>query len=368
MGSMATEKARVARLRADVEARAENRPGVYRMLDTDGEALYVGKSIRVRDRLLSYFRAPPGEKAADLIRSASAIRWEYVPNEFWAVVRELRLIKRWRPRYNVEHARKTRYAFVKLTREPAPRLLPVNRMEEDGSLHFGPFPRPAHLAETLRDLCHTMGIRDCPASTPIRFGDQLEIFRSGPAPRCLRADTGTCPAPCAGRCTEAEYAARVGTTRKFLEGRSREPLKRTEEAMREAARRRDFEYAALLRDRRDRLAALQETLVAYRGRVESMTFVYRVPGFRGDDRLYLIRRGLVVDHASHPKSREERYRIARRIEAAFDEAGRSPGPGAEIDGAAAAEMLLVARWFRKRPREARRTRSPEQWLKEKKPA
>lgn len=366
MGSIATEKARIARLRADVETRAENRPGVYRMLDSDGEPLYVGKSVRVRNRLLSYFRAPPGEKAADLVRSASAIRWEYVPNDFWAMVRELRLIKRWRPRYNVEHARKTRYAFVKLTREPAPRLLPVDRMVKDGSLHFGPFPRPARLAETLRDLCHTVGIRDCPASTPIQFGDQLEIFGTGPAPRCLRADTETCPAPCAGRCTEAEYAARVRTTRRFLEGRGREPLLRTETAMRKAARRRDFEYAALLRDRRDRLAAFQETLVAYRGRVESMTFVYRVPGFRGDDRLYLIRRGLVVDHLPHPKSRKERHRAACRIEAAFD--GMGGNPRGEIDGAAAAEMLLLARWFRNRPREESRTRSPGQWLEEKKPA
>lgn len=363
---MATEKARVARLRADVEVRAENRPGVYRMLDSDGEPLYVGKSIRIRNRLLSYFRAPPGEKAADLVRSTSSIRWEYVPNEFWAVVRELRLIKRWRPRYNVEYARKTRYAFVKLTVEPAPRLLPVTRVIGDGSIHFGPFPRPARLAETLRDLCHTVGIRDCPASTPIRFGDQLEIFRGGAPPRCLRADTGSCLAPCAGRCTQDEYARRVRVTRRFLEGRSDAPLRQTEEAMREAARRRDFEYAALLRDRRERLAAFQETLVAYRGRVESMRFVYRVPGFRGNDRLYIVRRGLVVDHLPHPKSRGERLRAARRIEAAFS--GPNRGSPAEIDGAAAAEMLLLARWFRNRPREKARTRTPGQWLEEKKPA
>ncbi|MDX1568103.1 MAG: hypothetical protein R3223_09910 [Longimicrobiales bacterium] len=363
---MATEKARVARLRTDVETRAEDRPGVYRMVDASGEPLYVGKSVRVRSRLLSYFRAPPGDKAADLIRSAASIVWEYVPNEFWAVVRELRLIKEWLPRYNVEHARKTRYAFVKVTREPAPRLLLVGRAADDGCIHFGPFPRPARLAETIRDLSHTVGIRDCPASTPIRFGDQLEMFGSGPPPRCLRTDTGSCLAPCAGRCTEAEYAERVEIVRRFLEGRSREPLLRLEERMRAAAARHDYEYAALLRDRRERLAALQETLVAFRGRVESMNLVYRVPGFRGDDRLYLIRRGLVADELPHPKGRKERRDAARRIEATFFAgAGESP---TEIGGAAAAEMLLVARWFRRHPREEDRARSPDDWLAEKRPA
>ncbi|MFP3948436.1 MAG: nuclease, partial [Longimicrobiales bacterium] len=257
---MAVERARVARLRSDVETRAEDRPGVYRMVDGHGEPLYVGKSVRVRSRLLSYFRAPPGDKAADLIRSAATVDWEYVPNEFWATVRELRLIKEWIPRYNVEHARRTRYAFVKLTREPAPRLLLVGRAADDGCIHFGPFPRPARLAETIRDLSHTIGIRDCSGSTPIRFGDQLEMFGSGPPPRCLRTDTGSCLAPCAGRCTEAEYAERVDVARRFLEGRSREPLRRLEERMRDAAARYDYEYAALLRDRKERLASLQGTL------------------------------------------------------------------------------------------------------------
>ena len=104
------------------------------------EILYVGKSVRVKSRLLSYFRAEPGEKAAKLIRNTLAIEWDYVPNEFAALVREMRLIKRWRPRYNVEHKRKRSFAFIKITREPAPRILPVTRILPDGATYFGPFP------------------------------------------------------------------------------------------------------------------------------------------------------------------------------------------------------------------------------------
>ena len=90
-------------LREQVRARAENRPGVYRFRGPARELLYVGKSVRVRSRLLSYFTAPRGDKAWNLVRDAAAVEWDYVPNEFGALLAEMRLIQRHRPRYNVEH-------------------------------------------------------------------------------------------------------------------------------------------------------------------------------------------------------------------------------------------------------------------------
>lgn len=357
--------ARRARLRKDVRSRAEQRPAVYRMLDGEGEILYVGKSVRLRSRLLSYLRASPGEKSADLIRATRSIRWDYVPNEFWALVRELRLIKQWRPPYNVEHARRARYAFVKVTNGPAPRILPVARVAEDGATYFGPFPRPGRLGETLRELSHALGLRDCPGDTPIHFGDQLELFGDGPPPRCLRAETGSCLAPCAGRCTEDQYGSRIRLALRFLEGRSRRPVEELEERMRRAAGRMDFEYASILRDRAERLDRFQRRLVAFRGRVESLSFIYRVPGFRGDDRLYLVRRGLVLDALPYPKGREERGRTAARVEEVFGRDDRDP---ARLAPEEAAEILLVASWFRRNPKELSRTRSPDEWLQERRPA
>ena len=118
-------------LRAYVRQHAEDRPGVYRMMGPEGEILYVGKSVRVKSRLLSYFRAEPREKAGKLIRDTTSVAWEYVPNEFAALVTELRLIKRWLPRYNSEHKRKRSFAFIKITRELAPRILPVGRILQD---------------------------------------------------------------------------------------------------------------------------------------------------------------------------------------------------------------------------------------------
>ena len=104
-------------LREYVRAHAENRAGVYRMLSAAGQPLYVGESVQVRTRLLSHLRAPRGHKAASLIRETGRIRWEYVPNELSALVREMKLIQRWRLRFNVRHKSKPRYGLVKLTRE-----------------------------------------------------------------------------------------------------------------------------------------------------------------------------------------------------------------------------------------------------------
>ncbi|NIU32889.1 MAG: nuclease, partial [Gemmatimonadetes bacterium] len=215
------------------------------------------------------------------------------------------------------------------------------------------------------ELLHALGLRDCPATTPIHFGDQLEIFRGERPPRCMRADTGSCLAPCAGRCTEEEYTARIRTAHRFLEGRTREPIVRLERAMGAAARRRDFEYAALLRDRARRLARFQERLVAFRGTVASLSFVYRVPGYRGDDRLYLVRRGRVVEDVPHPKDRRSREEAVRQVSGVF------PGPAedpADLGPEEAAEILLVARWFRRRPKELERTWEPREWLRRKRPA
>lgn len=352
-------------LRAHVRSLAENRPGVYRMYGPGGELLYVGKSIRVRSRLLSYFRAGKGEKAWELIREASSVEWEYIPNEFAALVHEMKLIQGRQPRYNVQHKRKRIYAFVKVTQERAPRVLPVTRVVEDGATYYGPFPRVGALAHTVRELGHILGLRDCPSTTPIFFGDQLEIFQAGRPPRCLRADLRTCLAPCCGRPSASDYLGAVETARRFLEGRAEGPLREIEARMREAAARMEFEYAGLLRDRLDRLRHFRDEMVAFRGRVEDLTFVYRVPGFRGDDRIYLIRKGRILREMAHPKGRKARSRVAAAIEDVY--ATTDPGPRG-MAPEDAAEILLVAQWFRLHPRERKRTLTPQRWLEERKPA
>ena len=348
-------------LREHVRARAENRPGVYRMFGPDGRILYVGKSIRIRTRLLSYFRAPRGEKAWELIKESTRIEWEYIPNEFAALILEMKQIQSAQPRFNVQHRRRKIYAFVKITNETAPRVLAVSRIARDGASYFGPFPRVGAVARTVRELGQTLGLRDCPGTTPVYFGDQLEMFSGGRPPRCLRAELRTCLAPCCGRPTAMEYKGAVDIARAFLEGRTVGPLGDLESRMSEAAGRMDFEYAALLRDRLERLLRFRDELAAFRGTVEDLSFVYRVPGHNGDDRVYLIRKGRIRREMPLPKGTRVRARVAAAVEDVYGE--NEAGPAA-LTSNEAAEILLVARWFRQNPDERKRTVDPTTWLEE----
>jgi Nuclease subunit of the excinuclease complex len=137
-----TSDEQLAVMRSTVRAGAADRPGIYRMLSGDGEVLYVGKSKCVRTRLLSYFRcAYPEDKGARILRSAESIEWEYTPSEFAALLTELRLIKRFRPRFNIAMMRDARhYSFIKLTKGPAPKLLVVRGPSgEEAGIYYGPF-------------------------------------------------------------------------------------------------------------------------------------------------------------------------------------------------------------------------------------
>lgn len=348
-------------LRDYVRAHAQNRPGVYRMIGRDHEVLYVGKSIRVRGRLLSYFRVDRSDKASELVKETRQIAWEYVPNEFAALVREMKLIQRSQPRYNIQHKGKRRYAFVKITRERAPRVLPVTRVVEDGATYYGPFPAVGRVAQTVRELGQALELRDCPAATPVHFADQLDLWSPDRTPGCLRADLGTCLAPCCGRAEAGAYRERVRQARDFLDGSDVEPVRRVDRAMREAAARLDFEYAAILRDRGDRLRRFREELLAFRGQVESLSFLYTVPGFEGDDRLYLIRRGTIREELQAPTTDRERAEAAARVRQVFQQG--DPGP-AGLKAHEAAEILLVARWFRLRSDQRDATLPPRRWLRE----
>ena len=339
-------------MREHVRARAENRPGVYRMSGPSGEVLYVGKSVRVRTRLLSYFRAPRGEKGAEIIGHAHGVEWEYTPSEFAALLQEFRSIKRWRPPFNVEHKRDNLLCFLKLTRESVPRLLVAGQVINDGAEYFGPVRGRRRASEAVRAVCDLLELRDCSADTPMRLADQIELFRVQGDPRCMRGQLGRCLSPCAGGCTRTEYQARVALARDFLNGLTDQPLVLLRERMALAARRLQFEHAAELRDRSESLERVRDALLQVGQFVDRLSFVYTVPGEAGEDRVYVIRRGSVRAESAAPVSPEERLAVEAKVSEAFEK------PEPKLIGLRAheaQEVLLVAKWFRMHPEELERT-------------
>jgi excinuclease ABC subunit C len=346
-------------LRADVRATCENRPGVYRMIGPGDQVLYVGKSVRVRSRLLSYFRADRNEKAAEIISHTHRIEWDYTPSEFAALLAEMRAIQQWRPPFNVEHKRDRVFCFIKLTREEAPRLNVVREVLDDGATYFGPFRGAARVRDVVREIRDLLELRDCAAGTRMRFADQLDLFGAEAQPLCIRADVRKCLAPCAGRCTKHEYLAQVDVARRFLDGDADVPLTILRQRMATAADRLQFEYAAGLRDRMHRLEEARTELVALRGFIESLSFVYEVPaqdGREGGDRIYIIRRGSIREEAVAPAGPAERLVFRQRATRLL----RRSETFARVAPTQAAEILLLARWFRLRPDELQRTWRPDE--------
>ncbi|MBC7896406.1 MAG: GIY-YIG nuclease family protein, partial [Cytophagaceae bacterium] len=207
------DAARLAELRTTVRAGAEDRPGVYRMITETGEVAYVGKSKRLRTRLLSYFRGEyPKDKSARIVREAHQIDWTYVPSEFASLLEELRLIKSLRPRLNVSQKRDDRnYGFVRITGGRAPRLTVARGTGsgERGGVYYGPFVGTANLADALRELSTALGLRDCTLDGKMRFADQMDLLPVPPrTPGCLRFEIGTCLGPCVGAPTARAYGDR----------------------------------------------------------------------------------------------------------------------------------------------------------------
>lgn len=345
---------RLPALRAHVRAHAENRPGIYRMLGPGGELLYVGKSVQVRTRLLSYFRAKRGQKAAEIVGHAHRIEWEYTPSEFSALLAELRTIKRMRPVYNVEHKRDRSYCFIKVSREPAPRLMVVGNVTGDGATYYGPYRGRKRVTEAVREIADLLELRDCPSQprkVPIHYADQIEIFRRDRSPLCIRGELGRCLAPCAASCTEQEYLERVEVAKRFLDSDADHPLAILRRRMQAAAERMQFEYAAQLRDRANRLETIKDEMIALRGAIESLTFLYPVPGHGGDDRLYVLKRGTIRADVPLPPGAAERAVVLERAKTLCD--GLEPETG-QVQPHQVAEMLLIARWFRLNPAERER--------------
>jgi excinuclease ABC subunit C len=360
-----TGDAQLAEMRAHVRAHAEDRPGVYRMLSPDGEIVYVGKSKRIRTRLLSYFRcAFPEEKGARIVREAGRIEWDYTPSEFAALLEELRLIKRFRPRLNVAMKRDARhFAFIKLTSGIAPKLLVVRGAgANDAQIYYGPFQGAQRVGEAVRELNDALGLRDCRLDQPMHYADQPELFRISPrTPGCIRYEIRKCLGPCVGGCSAQQYDDRVRLARAFLDGADDGPMDALRAEMQAASDEMAFERAAMLRDKLQRLESLREQFLRFRFAVETLSFVYPVPGHQGEDRVYLIRRGRVRGEFPRPRSEQDRTRLLDMVEDAFGSVERESTqvPSHEID-----ELLLLSSWFRRFPAELARSRQARDFVAE----
>ena len=221
-----------------------HQPGVYLMKDRLGSIIYVGKARDLKKRMSSYFMASQKMRASlktrALIDSIHDFEFHTVRNEEESLLLEGKLIKDYRPRYNVAFRDDKRFLLAKIRlSDPWPRLSTTRMKKEDGSRYFGPFPHSAALNHTLEWLNRSFGLRIC---RPMQPGE--EEYR-----HCNADIIRNCSAPCAGRITREAYLERVAEACRILEGKGkRELFDGLRKDMQTAAEALEFEKAATLRD------------------------------------------------------------------------------------------------------------------------
>ncbi|MFZ4599280.1 MAG: excinuclease ABC subunit UvrC [Terrimicrobiaceae bacterium] len=232
--------------RADFQAILRDmphKPGVYVMRDRLNHVIYVGKARDLRKRVGSYFM-PSRKFAADLktralIDSVWGLEYHVVRSDAEAVLFEGRLIKEFRPKYNVSFRDDKRFLMVRVhLDEPFPRFALTRLRRDDGARYFGPFPNSGALRSTLNAVRKQFGIRSCRPPEP---GEK--DFK-----HCLDHIIKNCSAPCVAKVSREEYVQRVRDACDFMDGQSREMIHQVEAEMKAAAEKMDFEKAAQLRN------------------------------------------------------------------------------------------------------------------------
>lgn len=227
---------------------ASNEPGVYRMLDSEQQVIYVGKAKNLKKRLSSYFRENlPESKTRALVANIANIEVTLTNTETEALLLENNLIKKYMPRYNILLRDDKSYPYVLVTQHQHPRLAFHRGARKIKGDYFGPYPSAGAVSESLRLMQKIFSVRQCE--------DAYYRARSRP---CLQYQLKRCSAPCVGKVSDDEYAQEVDLVKKFLAGRSSEVIATLVDKMEAASISLEFESAAKLRDQILLLRKMQE--------------------------------------------------------------------------------------------------------------
>ena len=216
------------------------KPGCYIMKNASGDVIYVGKAINLRSRVRSYFqeRADQDRKTGKLVSQVVDLEWIVVGSELEALILEMNLIKKHRPRFNVRLKDDKRYPYIKVhLATPFPKVTVTRQMVKDGSRYFGPYTSVWAVHQTLDLLRRIFPYLTC----------DREITGQDARP-CLYYDIKLCSGPCIGAIDQAGYAQLINDLCAFLDGRTEPIVNRMQQEMAEAAEGLNFEKAAQLRD------------------------------------------------------------------------------------------------------------------------
>ena len=225
-----------------------SQPGVYRMLDFNGDVLYVGKAKALNRRVISYTRVNAlSTRLMRMVSETQSMEIITTRTEVEALLLESNLIKTMKPRFNILLRDDKSFPYIMLTRDHAwPQLTKHRGPRKRKAEYFGPFASAAAVNRTITELTRAFMLRNC--------SDSIFSARSRP---CLQYQIKRCTAPCVEKVTERDYEIQVEMAARFLSGESKKVQEEFAEHMHEAAAKLEFEDAAIWRNRIRALTMIQ---------------------------------------------------------------------------------------------------------------
>ena len=225
------------------------KPGCYLMKNADGTIIYVGKAINLKNRVRSYFHADASHdnKTRRLVHEIADLEWIVVGSELEALILEMNLIKKHRPKFNVRLKDDKRYPYIKIHwADPFPKVTVTRQMADDGSRYFGPYTSAWAVYQTLDVLRKIFPYLTCD-----------RVITGTDKRACLYYDIKLCIAPCIGAASQASYRQMISDLMDFLSGHSEDIVTRLQNDMETASNEMRFEKAATIRDQ---LKAIQSII------------------------------------------------------------------------------------------------------------
>ncbi|MBI3195142.1 MAG: excinuclease ABC subunit C [Ignavibacteriae bacterium] len=231
-----------------------NKPGVYQFKDAEGKVLYVGKAIILRNRVRQYFhKSRRNEPRIDaMVSKIRDVELFVTDSEVEALVLEATLIKKLKPRYNVDLKDDKSYPFIVVTNEPFPRVFVTRRVFKDGSKYFGPYTDVKNMRASLKMIREIFKVRSC------NFLINEETIKKRKIKVCLDYHIKKCDGPCEGIITQEKYNEMIHEVVQVIKGKSLSLVHSLQEQMQKAAEELRFEEAAELRDRIKQLSVYSE--------------------------------------------------------------------------------------------------------------
>lgn len=216
-------------------------PGIYIMKDARDVFLYIGKAVNLKSRVRSYFFDTHADRPhiPIMLQRLDHIEWIATNNESEALILEANLIRKHRPRFNIDLKDDKHYPYLKVTvNETFPRLLIVRKIDDDGARYFGPYSDARAMRNLVGYARRIFKIRDCGKDLPLKK----------PVRPCVNFSINRCSGACAGKISEEPYRRNVNLLMQFLKGYRRDCVREMREAMEQASKEMRFEEAAAIRD------------------------------------------------------------------------------------------------------------------------